>query len=285
MSSQQIDIITGYVGGPHITAQNDRDINRSIFGSGYYIADFGNKLAITIESNASIWVESGMVIGQGCAACIAEGTRKNLVIANGTQGMLRRDLVVARYTRNQNTNQEVMEVSVVTGTPAGSNPALPAYADPETYAIVRGDPTVEFPLYEVDLDGLTITGIKRIAPVVKGLSLLDNNMSAIQTQLSDMSSLIRYEQMTVNVSFEAGQLGTRGAAISLGATHRAGYVFLGAFILDHQNSSRFSIMLANDDSRGTMNVLAYRATTAAVSGATVRVRMMWVKSDNATYVS
>lgn len=284
MASQQIDIITGYVGTPHITSQNMRDVNMAIFGADYYIADILKQFAITIESNASVWVESGLFVGQGCAACIPDGVRRSLAIANGTQGMLRRDLIVARYNRNAN-NTEVMSIAVVTGTPAASNPVLPAYADPETYSIVRGDPTVEFPLYEVDLDGLTITGTRRLAPVVKELSLLDNNMQEIQARLSDMSSLIRYEQMDVNVSFEAGQLGTRGAAISLGATHRAGYVFLGAFILDHQNSSRFSVMLANDDSRGTMNVLAYRATTAAVSNATVRVRMMWVKSGNATYVS
>jgi hypothetical protein len=97
--------------------------------------------------------------------------------------------------------------------------------------------------------------------------------------------LIVYEQQIAYVSFEAGTVGTRAAVVSLGSTSRSGYAFIGAFVLDHQNTVRFWVNLARDDTHGTMNVVAYRATAEAVTDAPVRIRMIWAKTNITEYVN
>ena len=52
-----------------------------------------------------------------------------------------------------------MQLAVITGTPAASNPALPSY---NTGSIVQGDTLVDFPLYTVNLDGISIESVDRM---------------------------------------------------------------------------------------------------------------------------
>ena len=158
-----MNIITGYKGTPHVTAQQDRDINSAIFTNGVYILNIGSKMAATIVSANEITIADGLVIAQGCAAEIARGTSESMTIDNGTQGMLRKDLIVLRYTKNASTGVEDMELDVIKGTPAASNPATPSHT---TGSIADGDTTVDFPLYEVHLDGISIESVVRIPDIV-----------------------------------------------------------------------------------------------------------------------
>lgn len=87
-----------------------------------------------------------------------------------------------------------------------------------------------------------------------------------------------YEQVTVNVSFAAGTIGSRGAAVSLGSTAKSGYTFLDATILSHTNTTQFSVDIVRNSSTNTVSLIAYRATAQAVTDAQVIVRKMWVSS-------
>ena len=122
-----MNIITGYRAEPHITAQQDRDINSAVFTTGTYILNIGSKMAATIVSANEVEIADGLVIAQGCAAEIARGTSESMSIDNGDQGMLRKDLIVLRYTKEASTGVEDMELAVIKGTPAASNPAVPSY--------------------------------------------------------------------------------------------------------------------------------------------------------------
>jgi hypothetical protein len=128
-----------------------------------------------------IRIADGLLIAQGCAAEIARGTTESMQIANGAQGMLRRDLIVARYTMDAGTSVEEMALVVLAGTPAASNPALPAYT---SGSIADGDNTVDFPIYEVDLDGLTITEVKGL---IKSAQNTDETMTAIASIMSTLT--------------------------------------------------------------------------------------------------
>ena len=152
-------IITGYRAEPHITAQQDRNVNMGIFGSGTYIVNIGSKMAATVVSANEITIADGLLVAEGCTAEIERGTSESLEIANGSQGMLRKDLIVARYTKASGTGVEDMQLAVITGTPAASNPALPSY---NTGSIVQGDTLVDFPLYTVNLDGISIESVDRM---------------------------------------------------------------------------------------------------------------------------
>lgn len=151
-----MNIITGYKGEAHITAQQDRDINSGVFGSGVYILNIGSKLAATVISANEIQIADGLIVAEGCAAEIASGTTESLAISNGDQDMYRTDLIVLRYAKNSGTGVESMSLVVIEGTPAASSPATPSYT---SGSIANGDTTVDFPLYQVNIDGITIDSV------------------------------------------------------------------------------------------------------------------------------
>lgn len=155
-----MNIITGYKGTPHINAQQDRDINSAIFTDGVYILNVGSKMSATIVSANEVTIADGLIIAQGCAAEIARGTSESMTIDNGTQGQLRKDLIVLRYTKDNSTGVEDMTLAVIKGTPAAFNPATPAYT---SGSIADGDTLAEFPLYEVNLSGITIQSVVLLA--------------------------------------------------------------------------------------------------------------------------
>ncbi len=130
---------------------------------------------------------------QGCAASIKKNTYDSLTIANGSQGMKRVDLIVARYSRDQNTKEESLVLKVIQGTPKESGPAVPGYT---TGDIQAGDLIADMPLYQVTLNGLNITEVKqlfatqdsiaelssKLTETTAGLSKANNSLGVIGTQ-------------------------------------------------------------------------------------------------------
>lgn len=159
-----MNIITGYRNTPHVTSQQDRNTNIGIFGSGTYILNVGSKMAATVISANEVQIADGLLVAEGCTAEIPKGTTESMTIENGAQDMLRKDLIVARYTRNSGTGVEAMALVVIKGTPAASSPATPSYT---TGSIADGDTTVDFPLYTVNLNGITIDSITAMVDEVE----------------------------------------------------------------------------------------------------------------------
>lgn len=195
-----MNIITGYKGTPHVSAQQDRDINSAIFSSGVYILNIGSKMAATIVSANEVTIADGLVIAQGCAAEVARGTSESLAIDNGTQGMLRKDLIVLRYSKDASTGVEDMELAVIKGTPSASNPATPAYT---SGSIADGDTLAEFPLYTVNLSGITIQSVTRLVDYitiptkayVDGINttltnLINTTKTQLQNSINSLSSTL-----------------------------------------------------------------------------------------------
>lgn len=154
-----MDIITGYTGTPHITAENDRDINIGIFGSKSYVLQTGTMLTAEISNNNEIKVRDGVIMHQGCAASIKKNTYDSVTINNGSQGMKRIDLIVARYEKQPETNVESLTLKVLQGTPVETSPQVPAHTEGDIQA---GDTVADMPLYEVEIDGLNITEIRKV---------------------------------------------------------------------------------------------------------------------------
>lgn len=182
-----MDIITGYTGSPHVTAEQDRDVNIGIFGAESYVLRTGSQLKAEVSSNNEIKVRDGVIMHQGCAASIKKNTYDSLTIANGSQGMKRVDLIVARYSRDQNTKEESLVLKVIQGTPKESGPAVPGYT---TGDIQAGDLIADMPLYQVTLNGLNITEVKQlfatrdsIAELSSNLVNANNNIATINNKL------------------------------------------------------------------------------------------------------
>ena len=244
-----LEIITGYKGEPHVSQSQMRDIYKSIYGSGTYITDIGSKLAATIVSANEIRIADGLLVAEGCAAEVAYGDTVSLAIANGTQGMLRRDLIVARYSKAASTNIEDMEFVVITGTPAASNPALPAYT---SGSIADGDMQVDFPVYEVDIDGIAVTQVVKLAAAAYP---------------ARATTIIK--SYPFSISYAAGNVGTRGARITLTSDYREDIGFddarITGLVIDGFTATTAMHLEATVNGH-IIYLCAYRATGAAANG-------------------
>lgn len=182
-----MDIITGYTGSPHVTAEQDRDVNIGIFGAESYVLRTGSRLKAEVSSNNEIKVRDGVIMHQGCAASIKKNTYDSLTIANGSQGMKRVDLIVARYSRDQNTKEESLVLKVIQGTPKESGPAVPGYT---TGDIQAGDLIADMPLYQVTLNGLNITEVKQLFATQDSIAELSSNLLNAKADLAKANNSI-----------------------------------------------------------------------------------------------
>ena len=175
-----MEIITGYTGKPHVTAEQDRDVNEGIFDTGSFVLKTGSQLAAELVSNNEIKVRDGVLVIQGCTAVIKKNTYDPVTIANGSQGMKRIDLIVARYNKNEETKIEEVTLKVIQGTPNASTAAVPTY---KTGDIQSGDLVADMPLYKVTLDGLNVTSVDKMFTVIPTLPELSSNLANIKADL------------------------------------------------------------------------------------------------------
>ena len=181
-----MNIITGYRGEPHITSSQDRARNQGMYGAGSYIMNVGRKLQAQVISANEVRIRDGVLSHQGCVAIIENGAYDSLEISNGSQGMQRRDLIVARYTKDAETNIEDISLVVIEGTPASSNPVDPSY---NTGNIQDGDSPVDMPLYRVNINGVSISGTTRLASYVQTQAEADAAISVLNNNLFNLGSL------------------------------------------------------------------------------------------------
>ena len=154
-----MNIITGYRGEPHITAQEDRDLNIGLVGnslSRVYVLDVGQKLEAEIVSANEIRIRDGIMVMQGCAASIDYGAYDSLELSNGALGMKRIDIIAAQYEKDNDTSVETVSLIVVEGTPDASDPLPPSLTGGD---LQGGDTLIQMPLYYVNIDGVSIDSI------------------------------------------------------------------------------------------------------------------------------
>ena len=183
-----MDIITGYVGSPHVTAEQDRDINIGIFGAKSYVLRTGSQLKAEVSSNNEIKIRDGVIMHQGCAASIKKNTYDSLTIANGSQGMKRIDLIVARYSRNQSTKVESLTLKVIRGTPVTGTPSAPGYTKGDIQA---GDLVTDMPLYQVVINGLNIINVKRVFDTVDTVAGLNGKLEEKNYNIAQNGSSLK----------------------------------------------------------------------------------------------
>lgn len=255
-----MNIITGYGGQPHIYPHHDRETNIGIFGDGTHILDVGSQMAATVISANEVQIADGLLVAEGCTAEVARGTTESMTIENGEQGMLRTDLIVARYTKAADTAVEAMELVVIKGTPAASDPATPSY---NTGLIADGDSPVDFPLYQVNLNGISITSVD---PLVSTVSVLDA-ITELQSTVTELQNTVSNTKL-IAVNAPLGTLafnsaGAAGGTIDVSRYIPAGYTMIGAI---PSSSGYFG---------------AYFYTCSAASATTVLVQLFRISGTQA----
>ena len=147
-------LVTGYAGHEHITALDQGALNVAMIGTGQFVFGTGKVLEAQVISNNQIRILDGELMMQGRFVRLDPDTYVDLSIENGAQGMKRNDLIVARYTRDNVTGVEGVNLVVIKGTSAASNPVDPAHTEGD---ITNGASAQhDFPLWRIPLDGINV---------------------------------------------------------------------------------------------------------------------------------
>lgn len=156
-----IELVTAYKGKDHVTAEQWADFNRGIYGDAA-ILPVGNKMETAIQTANQITVKDGVAVIDGRQVYIGYGESENIAIQSGTQGKLRRDIVVLEYKKEEVSGVETIQFKVITGTPADSDAKDPSVQDMD---IRTGVFTSQKPFCRVRLNGTAIEGVDTLIPV------------------------------------------------------------------------------------------------------------------------
>lgn len=161
-----MQLVTGYTGTPHVSAQDDsiRNVMLGEFG-GRGVFPVLNQFEATAITANEVRVYSGYGINQGRLFKIDRNAYDSLTIENGTAGMKRADLIVARYTRDEQTGIEGCTLVVIKGT-AGSEYVDPSYT---TGNILDGALQDDMLMYRVKINGVAIEGIDELFTTYRSL--------------------------------------------------------------------------------------------------------------------
>lgn len=175
-------IMTGKTGAPHVTSQQFRQFVESTVGQKSYILASGENLEPELQTNNLLKIRSGMMSHHGNLSVVDIGTYDEVTIQNGTQGMQRIDLVVNRYTRNEETGIEENAWVVIQGTPAASDPQVPEYTEGN---LQEGDLVDDCPVFEVHLNGINVTEVVKLLEVSPDIPTLNASLSQLKVYETD----------------------------------------------------------------------------------------------------
>lgn len=163
--------ITNAAKEPHITPLQDSMWHRGMAGIDSCVFNFFENFAAEVSSNNSVKIRSGIGMIQGRYFCVEPSTYDEVTIANGTQGEKRKDLIVCRWTVDEEQKVQSGDWVVIQGTPTTGTPAAPSYTDGDLDA---GDLIADMPFYEVILDGINVTGVAQKFTSLGGIGKFPN---------------------------------------------------------------------------------------------------------------
>ena len=173
-------IMSGKTGAPHVTSQQFRQLVEGTVGQGSYILNSGENLEAELSSNNLLKIRSGIMSHHGNLSIVDIGTYDEVTIQNGTQGMKRIDLIVNRYTKNDETGIEENEWVVIMGTPDAESPVAPAYTEGN---LQKGDLVDDCPVFEVHLDGIYVTEVVSLLSVSTEIPTLNAYLSELTNKI------------------------------------------------------------------------------------------------------
>lgn len=145
-----LHLVTGYKGEAHITAEDVGAFNAGIFGKGEYVMNTGNCFAIEKIDFNNFKILDGDAMIQGRHITLKAGTYEVVTINNGNIGESRIDLIVMRYTKDEQTGVENVSFAVVQGEPVTSG--TPVEPEVVTGDLLSGNCLKhEVPLYKISI--------------------------------------------------------------------------------------------------------------------------------------
>ena len=152
-----VHLVTGYAGRAHVTAADHGSLWENAIRGGDYILNSGQNFAPTVVSANEIRLADGEGVTQGRHFKIDPGATESVPVESGAQGVVRSDLIVARYMKDAATGIESHEFAAITGTAVAADPVDPDYTTGNINA--DGDILHEFPVYRVSIEGLNVVAV------------------------------------------------------------------------------------------------------------------------------
>lgn len=213
-----IEIVTGYQGKQHVTANDIGGFQQGVVGTGDYVLNVGKKAEATLISNNSVRINDGELVMQGVHWRIKPNTYENVTINNGARGQKRKDAIVARYAKNSSSGIEKIELAVLQGTATTGTPVAPT---PTEGDIRTGTLKHEMLLYIVELNGLNVVSVEPAFDVLMNMSMINKRLSDTSYEIIRTSNgyVKKYKNgwfesfiqtITNNSDFAWNQIGTTG---------------------------------------------------------------------------
>lgn len=181
-----LELVTGYWGMEHVTAEQDADLNAGIIGSGNYVLNIGEKMRAEAVSANQVRIFDGVFMAYGRQCILGDGEYEDVTIENGTPGLLRNDMIVVKYKKDEESGKENAKFVVLKGEigSVGKDPV------PNRQDIRSGAFESEVPMYRVKINGLAIEKIEPLYSIPMTNDDLSKKTSDLDTKVKNMSSAL-----------------------------------------------------------------------------------------------
>lgn len=188
------NLVTGYRNEKHLTSADWGALNSGIVGEGKYVLPTERQLEAELVSNNLVRIHSGDAVINGRHVRILPNTYEELMIENGGQGATSYALVYFRYTKNSETGVEDCSTYILNNAPGTGKTE---YTD---CSILSGDEIVDFPLYLIKSEGISVTNVKQLFDVPSNLiSTAEDikqskaNITSLNTKYAALSTALTAE--------------------------------------------------------------------------------------------
>lgn len=195
-------IVSGKTGSPHVTSHEFRQIIEGTIGQESYILKSGDNLEPELVSNNLLKIKSGMMSHHGNVSSVEN--YDEIELTNGTQGMKRIDLIVNRYTRNDETKIENNSWICIVGTPDASSPTVPSYTAGN---LQEGDLIDDCPVLQISYDGINVTEVKKLLSVAKNSSEMESEITELNRKIDDAPVMLA-GKMNINYKSSSQMTGS-----------------------------------------------------------------------------
>lgn len=155
-----IELVDGKAGVAHISSEDKAIIHQAKFSKSDVVFDWGAAFKCSMSSPNRATIDTGCASIQGLDWHITAA--ESVTISNGSQGVKRNDIICAHYHRDSKTGNELVELTVLKGTPNATTAADPTIPSGK---ILSGAVDAYMPLWRIPLDGITVgTPVRLFTP-------------------------------------------------------------------------------------------------------------------------
>lgn len=155
-----IELVDGKAGVAHISSEDKAIIHQAKFSKSDVVFDWGDAFKCSMSSSNRATIGTGCASIQGLDWHITAA--ESVTISNGSQGMKRNDIIAAHYHRDSKTGNELVNLTVLKGTPNATTAADPTIPSGK---ILSGAVDAYMPLWRIPLDGITVgTPVRMFTP-------------------------------------------------------------------------------------------------------------------------